>query len=236
MTEAIEQHNLRDLASTINTEHEHVYDDVVSALGHAIQCGIKLAEAKAIVPEGSWERWCEHNLSISKSQVGRYMRLAVYRDDLLSGPVPPRSIHAALIQLKGLATTSDRRAIDVEEAKQYREIGATYEEIGGVFGTTGSAVWQTLNPEAAAEISRKTRRKQAISRRQQKEAQQIIQVETVGGALADAFALLQDAAAALEQAVKVSVESRRDALERALTYVQRAEAAIVAATKSKGKK
>ena len=231
----IEQHPLADLASAINTEHEHVFDNVVSALEHAIQCGIKLTEAKEIVPEGNWERWVEHNLTISKSQVNRYMRLGAYREHLLGSVNPPRSIHAALLQLKGLAATDDKRAINVEEAKEYRQIGATYEEIGGVFGTSGSAVWQVLNPEAATEISRKTRRKKAISRRATREAQQIIQVETVGGALADAFALLQDAAGALEQAIRVSAESKRVPLETALTHIQRAEAAIVRATKQKGK-
>jgi Protein of unknown function (DUF3102) len=47
-----------------------------NALGHALEVGALLIQAKAKVPHGHWEEWVRKSLKISRNTSARYMRLA----------------------------------------------------------------------------------------------------------------------------------------------------------------
>jgi predicted transcriptional regulator len=233
MTE-LEQPALANLASDINQEHTEVYRGTFHALEHAMRCGMKLLEAKELVPENSWERWCLHNLDMTKTNINRFMRIAAYRDQLMAGDDPPVSVYAAYNRLKGLAPIGDRRVIDVEEATKLRKEGLSYEEVGERLGVTGSAVWQQLNPEQVQKINQR----KTVENQRRRRAKVEERIEQVGGGLADAYALLQDSADALEQVIKVTRDAgKRSKLTTALAHLRRGERAIAEAinTERKGR-
>jgi Protein of unknown function (DUF3102) len=236
-TPATQADVLADLAATINREHELTYRAVVDALEHAILCGESLLHARATVPDGDWSRWVEHNLDMSRGAVQRYMRIATYRDHLLSAESRPTSINAAITYLRDRPVLSAHNGrqptFDVDEAKRLRSLGMTFTDIGTVLGVSDVAVWRQLTPGATRRTiayTNRVRARQRAERRALADQERTKAVARTGGKPADAYALLRRCALALDRALAdTKNEDVRKALRDALTYTHRAEDAITRA-------
>lgn len=228
---------LTNLASTINREHQLAYEAALDALEHAILCGEALVQAQAAVPEGEWSRWVETNLDLGTTSIGRYMRIAHYREQLLGAEDRPQSINAAITYLRaigapplGTGRNGRRPSFDVDEARRLRALGLTYVDIGKMLGVSDVAVWRQLTPGATARAMKNTSRAKQRQRAQQRDAAQREQhweMAEVGGRTADAYFLLLQCAEMLDQAIAEASGDGQHDLRKALTHVHRAELAVV---------
>lgn len=230
---------LRDLIGTINREHTLAYQRAVEALEHAIRCGEALIEAREIVPEGEWLEWCETNLNLGTGTLHRYIRVATYKQELFAAERKPASINAAISYLRAIeapAASSSRNGrrptFDVDEARRLRKQGMTYTNIGALLGVSDVAVWRQLTPGATKRTlvyATRYKRKRAAERRALEQAERDKAVAKVGGAAAEAYALLRRTALALDQAMREATANELHALRDALAHTHRAEDAIVSA-------
>ncbi len=233
------------IAATINSEHEQVYAAALDALTHAILCGEALQKAREAVPDGEWTRWVDQNLDITDNQAFRYLRIAHYRDVLLSAEHRPQSVRAALDYLREnnmpRLDTSNRRnggrypTFDVDEARRLHSQGMSFGQIGQLLGISSQAVWLQLAPGARDKRAKSRRRRWELNKAQRKalvDAERAKAVARVGGSVADAYALLRKCAIALDRAITTtSTTAEVDALRDALAFTHRAEDQIVAALK-----
>lgn len=231
--------NLTDLAATINREHDLAYRAALNALQHAILCGEALIAARDTVPDGEWLRWVSDNLHISTGALHRYVRIATYKEQLLTADRQPKSINAAISYLKevgapaaGTGKNGRKPTFDVEEAKRLRKQGLTFTEIGPLLGVSDVAVWRQLTPGAARKTVERTNRyarQRRAERRalQQKERDEA--VARVGGSASNAYAALRRCALIIDRAItEATGEMERAGLRNALAFAHRAEDAIVA--------
>jgi hypothetical protein len=65
-----------DLATRIRAEHDAAQSAMRSAVGHAVEAGKLLMEAKKSVPHGGWEAWVRDSCGFSERTAQGYMRLA----------------------------------------------------------------------------------------------------------------------------------------------------------------
>lgn len=232
--------NLTDLAATINREHDLAYRSALNALQHAILCGEALIAARDTVPDGEWLRWVSDNLHISTGALHRYVRIATYKEQLLTADRQPKSINAAISYLKevgapaaGTGKNGRKPTFDVEEAKRLRKQGLTFTEIGPLLGVSDVAVWRQLTPGAARKTVERTNRYARQRRAERKALQQKKRDEAVartGGTAAEAYALLRRCAATLDRSLIATTNGdERKALRDALAYTHKAEDAIVSA-------
>jgi predicted transcriptional regulator len=232
----VERSRLADLVTEINQEHRLVYQASLDALDHAIQCGLRLIEAREQVTDGKWGKWVENNLNITPSAVTRYMRIATYRDQLAAAENRPQTINAAMTYLNEIdappryhGRTGKRPTFDVEEAKRLREMGMTLRQIGDALGVSDVAVSVQLNPpgpEWKEKRERAARDRRALQRAQT-ETKVADRIREIGGPLAHAYAMLGECIDALSRAL---IEADNDelfgALSIALANTQRAEGVI----------
>jgi hypothetical protein len=231
---------LAALATTINREHGLAYRAALDALEHAILCGEALIEARETVPDGRWGKWVKDNLDMPYPNVNRYVRIATYRDHLLSAENRPQSIQGAITYLRdvgapaiGTGRNGRRPTFDVDEAKRLKQQGLTNKDIGSALGVSDVAVWRQLTPGATARavaISNRLRTQRRAEQRALREQERAKQVARVGGSPADAYALLRKTAIALDRALdEADTDEMRKTLRDALTYTHRAEDAIMRA-------
>ncbi len=236
----IEEGRVTELAGIINREHSLAYRAALDALEHAILCGEALIEARERVAEGSWLKWVDDNLNISTGTLHRYVRLATYKDHLLSAERQPKSINAAIGYLKAIeipaasvGRNGRKPTFDVEEAKRLRSQGMTYEQIGSIVGVSDQAVRLQLIPGAqrkAMVYTSRHKKKRLAERRALEQAQRDKKVAKVGGAAAGAYALLRRCCVAIDQAmIETTNDSERKSLRDALAQAHKAEDAIVQA-------
>jgi inactivated superfamily I helicase len=229
-----------ELAVRINTEHGLAYNAAIDALEHAMRCGEALIEARRAVPDGSWAAWTKANLNMNQQAISRYVRIATYREHLLSAEHRPRSINAAITYLRadslpaiGTGRNGRRPTFDVEEAKRLKRQGMTNKDIGQALGVSDVAVWRQLTPGAtrkAVQISNRNRTKHRAAQRALVEQELARSVTRVGGKPADAYALLRRTAIALDRAILEADDAEMaKTLRDALAYTHRAEDAIVRA-------
>ena len=64
------------LARRINAAHSKAGDAASKAVTHAIECGLALIEARAILDHGEWAKWIEANCSFSYRMAAHYIRVA----------------------------------------------------------------------------------------------------------------------------------------------------------------
>lgn len=69
----VHERTLETIAAEIRTIDAQVCQ---TALQGAIAIGERLDEAKALVGHGNWEQWCKDNLSYSKKQAERFMKIS----------------------------------------------------------------------------------------------------------------------------------------------------------------
>lgn len=70
------------LTAAIRQEHEAASTAARSALGHALEAGRLLAEAKAAIPHGGWEAYVRDTCGIAPRTASLYLRLHRHRDRL----------------------------------------------------------------------------------------------------------------------------------------------------------
>lgn len=75
MTELIRS-DLPELALAINRAQQSIESAISQALGHAIEAGQALIDAKALVKHGEWQTWLKGNCTVSDRTARNYMRLA----------------------------------------------------------------------------------------------------------------------------------------------------------------
>lgn len=230
---------LATLAVTINREHGLAYQAALGALEHAIACGVALMEARETVPDGRWSKWVKDNLDMSYPDVNRYVRIATYRDHLLSAENRPKSITGAITYLRdtgavlGTGRNGRRPTFDVDEAKRLKQQGLTNKDIGAALGVSDVAVWRQLTPGATARavaLSNRLRSQRRAEQRALRDQELAKSVARVGGSPADAYALLRKTAIALDRALsEAENDAMRETLRDALTHTHRAEDAITRA-------
>ena len=69
-----DQERLAKLATEINAEHTAFLKSATDAIGHAIETGRCLEEAKSQLPHGQWSGWVAENCSFGDRQASNYMR------------------------------------------------------------------------------------------------------------------------------------------------------------------
>jgi predicted transcriptional regulator len=217
---------LANLATIIVREHQLTYQSAYDALTHAIACGEALLRSQQAVPEGNWQNWVTNNTGLTLGVAGRFMRIARNRELLAEADRRLDTINAAISYLHELEVpaaprrTGKRPTFDVEKAKQLREQGMTYAEIGKQVGVSDVAVARQFSPEQRRRaiqhgIARQKRRR--AEARQAEERERAERVQQSGGEAAEAYALLQRCALVLAQ---------REAFATALVHVRNAMKAI----------
>jgi hypothetical protein len=124
---------LDNFAQRIDAEHLAVAAALRSALGHAINAGAMLIEAKRHVPHGQWLKWLAANVHVPKRTAAHYMHLARHREVLCdqNGNVLPISVNDALDSFKHPA---DRGGIEPYEQRH---------RLGPVCPVWGHLAWAT---------------------------------------------------------------------------------------------
>jgi predicted transcriptional regulator len=233
---AVEQARLTELVNAINKEHQLAYQASLDVLDHAIRCGEWLIEARRLVPEGSWIKWINSNLTIHGSAAARYVRIATYREQLLSAEKRPLSINAAVNYLHDIdvpvlprGRAGKRPTFDVDEAKRLRESGMTLHQIGELLGVSDVAVGLQLKPLGPAQKERRLQgaRERRIAKQAAIEKQIADKIAEIGGNLAETYDLLRRCIDALSRAlIEADDDELFGALSIALTNMQRAEEVI----------
>jgi Protein of unknown function (DUF3102) len=67
---------LAGLAKKINAAHSKMQQAMKAALGHAVEAGEMLLEAKATLGHGDWLLWLDRNCTVSPRTAQAYMRVA----------------------------------------------------------------------------------------------------------------------------------------------------------------
>jgi hypothetical protein len=87
------------LGDRVNAEHRACEEAVGAALGHAINAGELLTEAKAGVAHGSWGAWLAENFEGSERTAQAYMKVYRRRDEIRNGAAD-LSLRGALKELE----------------------------------------------------------------------------------------------------------------------------------------
>lgn len=101
-TEPFSTETLDELAAAINRSHHLAYGYLVDGLEQVIECGSRLIEARARVPRGKWADWVAENIELALPTVRTYMRIATYRDKVLSAENRPKSVEQAIKYLRAI--------------------------------------------------------------------------------------------------------------------------------------
>jgi hypothetical protein len=105
------------LTAAIRQEHEAASAAAGAALGHALEAGRLLAEARATIPHGAWESYVRESCSIAPRTASLYLRLHRHRDRLPNRQhVADLSVRQAARLLEGprarAETEVERPAVD----------------------------------------------------------------------------------------------------------------------------
>ncbi|MDP9478337.1 MAG: DUF3102 domain-containing protein [Actinomycetota bacterium] len=95
--------DLTTLADRVNAEHRACEEAVGAALGHAINAGELLTEAKEGVAHGSWGAWLAENFEGSERTAQAYMKVYRRRDEIRNGAAD-LSLRGALKELEAKST------------------------------------------------------------------------------------------------------------------------------------
>lgn len=244
--EALSCRTDEELAAIAIEEHEHVADALVATIRHAIRAGSALLELRERRGAEGWPEFCEDELGFSSMHASRYMRLAHYRHAI---PVPPPPVFTdkagrvrptsvnVLYQtyvkaLPPVFTGNGCRITPEQEAeiRRLRTAGLTYQEIAELVDRSLATVHRVLNPTTKrreverAEARRRQRRaeRKALKEKEARAERDLLAAST-GGEVAEAYALVRRALAAIDRAPS-SAGTRA-----ALASLHKAEDAIVEA-------
>jgi len=122
--------DLTTLADKVNAEHRACEKAVGAALGHAINAGELLTEAKAGVQHGSWGTWLAEKFEGSERTAQAYMKVYRRRDEIRNGAAD-LSLRGALKELEAKPTDEPTRKIYAQvmvpsEDGQGHRLGRTF--------------------------------------------------------------------------------------------------------------
>lgn len=178
-----------------------------TTIQYAIRAGEALLAARELTkPEGIWESWLAEHFPKNRSTAYTYMRVAAYQHRL---PPSTTEITQADRLLKGLPDINGgppRLRIPDErkkEAKQMRKGGRSYKEIAKHLEVSVSTVYAWFNGGA-----RKSRERARRSAEAQQEKERVIRkaVRQKGGAIAEAYSMVERLDDVLAQAHREAEE------------------------------
>lgn len=236
------QRTLEELAASANAAHRQTVDSLINALQHAIKAGDALLEARQrFSPEKGqgWLAWCDDNIEMSSTTIGKYIRLAYYKhilpQELLDAPYNHNTpgLTVALEYLRGLPKITEQgrtRAFDWDEARRLKASGLNNQQIAELLGVARGTVRRAVMSasERRKFDARKKRMKAARER-----AHQRAQIERLNAPpdLADAYALIRKALQRVQAAHDSTKTSERGGLAHAISSLHRAEDAVARAIK-----
>ena len=203
-----------------------------SIIPHAIRIGEALIAARDQMDRGSFGSWLRSNFSFSRSSATRYMRMARGLDELQGAGLIDGKVRDVIefLSTSGTGLIPKGAPDDVKKkALQLHQLGATRKAIASITGVTDGTVSRWVDPQAASKRKKQarlaTKARQALAR-QEREAL----VRRSAGNAADAYALIRKASLAVDQAIaETSVADERDELQKARTFLHRAEDRLVGA-------
>lgn len=222
---------LDELAATAARQYGEAETALFGALGHVVNLGATLTEARRRVDHGDWRAWCDA-IGISQHTANAAMRLAHYRNHLPTeirvdgrGRTLSPSVGHALQYLRGLPDVRPRGTPakfnddDVSEAKRLHAAGVPVKEIADLLGAFPASVYKWLDPEAYRARQRRNRvartqrerearaAKRALERqRERKERDRL--AKATGGELEVAYTHVRRALAAVSKAGTVELAER----------------------------
>jgi hypothetical protein len=116
------------LTAAIRQEHEAASAAAGAALGHALEAGRLLAEARAAISHGAWESYVRESCGIAPRTASLYMRLHRHRDRL------PNRQHVADLSMRQAARLLERPRAKAEP------VAAAFDYLG--------PSWATMMPTA----------------------------------------------------------------------------------------
>jgi len=235
--------SLEQLAEAINKSHRAAHESAWAAVSHAVEAGQALLEARQRIDSGTFEDWVSANTEMAYATANRYMRLAFYKDELptsdgLTSATHGVGINAAQKALRGLPPIPKvfgsngpvATKMDIEVAKQMRDEGRSYRDIGEALGRNETTVYYWLNPKSRQRNrdgarSRRTAEREAFKRSERDKA-----VKRAGGDASHAYSHLRRCAADVQSAIDKSTDREQGAhLRTALDDLYRAEDQIMKA-------
>lgn len=96
------------LTAAIRHEHEAASAAAGAALGHALEAGRLLAEARPTIPHGAWESYVRESCGIAPRTASLYLRLHRHRDRL------PNRQHVADLSVRQAARLLERPRVKAE--------------------------------------------------------------------------------------------------------------------------
>lgn len=219
---------LSDLAAIARSEDDLAMGAAADAVGHAIQAGLALIEARDQLDHGSWHPWLQENWGRSLNRAQSYMRLARYREIVEAGAPP--TILAATKMLVGHADNRIDPRLK-EEAKRLRRSGKTWADIADELGRSASVIRRWVDPRTAEHERRRAARRSKAAIRALREKERTAQVRRIGGDLSHAYSAIRKALEALEcaAAIERNAESRQS-IRSAMASLYNAEDKVVAAS------
>ena len=222
-----------ELVVVIEQEHELVEGAASAAISHAIRCGLALLEVRKRVPISQWAAWTDENLRIAPTHANRYIRIAYYREHILSSRLT--SITAASTYLRSLSlpptrgTAGNIRYPDElkKEAKRLHTEGLTYTAIGTLLGVHRYTIRDWVNPEVR-KLSRQRQRnrtaKAKAARTALRQKERAEHIKRAGGKIDKAYGHLRWCFQEIDGALtEASDPDRRAVLRAVITHLQRAE-------------
>jgi hypothetical protein len=112
--------DLDDLAASINVEHHGVQRAVEDALGHAMNAGTLLLDAKSRIEHGGWLPWLCENTQVSARTAQVYMRLAENKERF------GNTQHAALLSIRAAERLLSEPTTTEDDATTPEQIDAEW--------------------------------------------------------------------------------------------------------------
>ncbi len=240
---------LSELTAIAISERDLAEADLAGALGHTVQLGHVLIEARQRFPHGGWMEWVENDLTLSRRTASVAMRLAKYIDHLPQealtvrtghrGELRSPSIAHAMKILSGLPDTFPRNHYRSDEAtraeaRQLRAQGHSIKETADLIGVHPDTIRYWCDPTFKRQRNidknkrlKQARRAQQALKEQERRQEAIKLAADIGGPLAEAYAHVRRLALSLDSAASSTPLGRE-----ALSLCHRCEDQIIAALKA----
>lgn len=237
------QPTLEELAATANREHALALEAGASMLHHAIRVGEALLLVRERCSYGEWRPWIDANLDIGYAQTSTYMRVARYKDKVLSGPAANiTEARRFLLTAPGAPSGNDAGSTRMpawvrEEAQRMADEGVSKYVIADELGVSVTTVYRWTDPTFLDRNNRKMREAAARRRaadRALREAERAVEIKRAvrkaGAATAEAWSMAERFQDVIAQAHDETQDSEaRAALARAGEHYRKMRDEIVRA-------
>lgn len=222
--------DLDGLAQQIEESHARTELAAEALVECIIDCGQRLLEARAKVPNGHWGKWVRENLTMHPKTARDYIKFAIHAEVLRANLPDSRLAAKRLLQrmdLPRLNAADEQKTL----AKRMKAEGMTQQQIADYFHVSAARVSQWLNPERAKQLDRKRQAKQAKAKRLLKKDENNSVVRKGHRDISVAYTHLRKCLDALDKVAGPNAECRR-AVTAAIDALHKAEDEIVKASKA----